>query len=97
MAKEHHVVDRDGNFVTEGSVVRVLGVQDGIFESMPEDEKPLVLSMLGEEFVVEEIDENGIAWVWKSWPAGGGECRTQGLGLESHQMALVREASQDAV
>ena len=69
-----------------GEIVEVLGFQKGIFDSMPEDEVPYVKSMLNEKLEVEEIDEAGLVWVWKSWPETDGSCITHGLGLEPHQM-----------
>ena len=89
MSTHRKTTDINGHEVVEGDIVRVLGFQDGLFNSMPEEEVMDVKSMLHEELKVEEIDENNIAWVWKSWPEGQDHCRMHGLGLEPHQMELV--------
>ena len=85
--------DAKGRPVAKGSMVRVLGFQEGLFKSMPEDEVPYVQSFLGEVLEVEEIDESGVAWVWKSWPQADGHCQTHGVGLEPHLMELVTPGS----
>ena len=89
MKTVRHTIDTNGTRVVEGDIIRVLGFQDGLFNSMPEDEVSDVKSMLHKELEVEEIDENNVAWVWKSSPEGDGHCRMHGLGLEPHLMLLI--------
>ena len=47
------------------------------------------MSMLSDKLEVEDIDEEGLAWVWKSWSATDEPCITHGPGLEPHQMGRV--------
>jgi len=89
MPTEPISTDCDGADVRVGDVVEVLSFQAGIFDSMPEGEIPYVKSMLNEKLEVDEIDEKGLAWVWKSWPDTDESCTTHGLGLEPHQMRRV--------
>jgi hypothetical protein len=57
---------------------------------LPPDEKQDVLSMIGEVFEVEEIDEHGYPWVRKSWPnEAEGTCHSHSIALESLEMELV--------
>lgn len=91
MVVAHESTDINGDRVVVGSAVRVVGFQEGLFNSIPEGEIPYVKSMLHEVMVVDEIDENSIAWVWKSWPEGDDHCQMHGLGLEPQLMRLVTD------
>ena len=51
--------------------------------------KLMVEHILDKMYEVDEIDEKGLAWVWKSWPDTDESCFTHGLGLEPHQMRRV--------
>ena len=76
--------------VTAGRAVRVLGLSGDWFDRLPVDERADVESMVGEVFLVEEIDEYGQPWVRKSWPADAkGTCRSHSIALESNEMVLV--------
>ncbi len=61
---------------------------------MPENEKENVQSMVGEVFVVEEIDEYGQPWVRKSWPnEAEGTCNSHSVALEPREMEYVGESA----
>jgi hypothetical protein len=64
----HSPKDRNGNAVQIGTRVRLLSLSRRWIDDLPHDEKHLVLSMIGEVFEIEEIDEYGKPWVRKSWP-----------------------------
>jgi hypothetical protein len=82
--------DRNGRPVTLGARVRLLSLSGGWLNELPADEKEDVLSMIGEVFEVEEIDEHGHPWVRKSWPnEKAGTCRSHSIALEPHEMELV--------
>jgi hypothetical protein len=67
----------------------------GWLESLPEEEKGDVLSMIGEVFVVEEIDEYGHPWVRKSWPnETEGTCHSHSVALEPQEVELVGNATE---
>lgn len=69
-AKPMHTPPRDktGKLVHVGSRVRLLSLSGNWLEELPHEEKQDALSMIGEIFEVEEIDEYGHPWVQKSWP-----------------------------
>jgi hypothetical protein len=72
--------------------VRLLGLSGKWLDELPSEEKPRVLSMIGEVFEVEEIDEYGQPWVRKSWPnEEEGTCCSHSIALESQEMELVLE------
>ena len=82
--------DKDGNIVQVGARVRLLCLSGNWLEELPTDEKEDVLSMIGEVFEVEEIDEYGHPWIRKSWPnEEEGKCHSHSIALESHEMELV--------
>ena len=85
-------VDRNGALVRVGDRVRVVGLSGAWFDSLPDDEKADVQSMIGEVLAVEEIDEHGQPWVRKSWPdAQEGRCHSHSVALEPREMELIVE------
>jgi hypothetical protein len=82
--------DKDGAVVTAGRLVRVLSLSGDWFDKLPVDERADVESMVGEVFVVEEIDDYGQPWIRKSWPNDAeGTCRSHSIALEPSEMVLV--------
>ena len=87
-----HPRDRAGNLVHVGAHVRLLSLSGNWLEELPDEEMPDVLSMIGEVFEVEEIDEYGQPWISKSWPnEKEGQCRSHSIALESYEMELVSD------
>ena len=82
--------DRTGKVVAVGTRVRVLSLAGNWLDELPADEKRDVLSMIGEVFEVEEIDEYGQPWVRKSWPNDDeGTYHSHSVALESYEMEIV--------
>jgi hypothetical protein len=82
--------DRNGNVVLLGARVRLLALSGKWLDDLPDDEKPDVMSMIGEVFTVEEIDEYGRPWIRKSWPDDEeGTCYGHTIALDAHEMELV--------
>lgn len=82
--------DCNGRVVSVGARVRLIGLSGRWLEELPPDEKRDVLSMIGEVFLVEEIDEHGHPWIRKSWPnEEEGKCHSHSIALESTEMELV--------
>lgn len=88
MTIPNFVNDVDGAKVCVGDTVRVLEIDASI--KLEKDEIEKVMSMVGEEFEVDEIDEYGCAWVTKWWRTGEDESEAHGISLTSQQMKLVR-------
>lgn len=85
--------DRNGRPVAVGMRVRLLGLSGQWLDDLPDDERIDVLSMIGETFEIEEIDEYGQAWVRKSWFDGDeGFCNSHAIGLEAREMEIVDTA-----
>lgn len=87
MKKPAAVTDKNGAPVRVGDFVRVVRIPDDVCPT--KDEAPLVASMLGEVFQVEEIDPLGCAEVTKWWNLGEGHSRSQSLNLSAHEMERV--------
>ena len=85
-----HCLDKFGRPVSVGSRVRLLQLSQQFLQSLPPDEFEEVNSMIGEVFVVYEIDPYGCAWVEKGWNyPEEGKFMGHSLGLDSHEMELV--------
>lgn len=81
--------DRNGNLVNVGARVRLITLSGKWLDELPADEKGDVLSMIGEVFEVEEVDEHGHAWIRKSWPnEEQGTCHSHSIALEAEEMEL---------
>lgn len=84
--------DRHGREVSVGARVRVVSLSQSFLDSLPDDEKDDVRSMIGEVFEIHEIDKYGSAWVGKGWNSDDGESyRGHHVALDSAEMELVDE------
>ena len=82
--------DRHGNTVRVGTSVRLLSLSGQWLEELPTEEKNDVISMIGQIFEVEEIDEHGQPWIRKSWPnEAEGKCHSHSIALEPDEMEVV--------
>ena len=90
----HEPKDINGRPVAVGVRVRLLSLSGQWLDDLPSEERPDVLSMIGEIFEVEEIDQYGSPWVRKSWPnSAKGQCHSQSIALASHEMEVVDESA----
>jgi hypothetical protein len=83
------VVDVHGRPVEVGTRVRVRSLPSGVIEKVEAEEVDRVLSMLGEVFEIDEIDEHGCAWVTKWWDVGPDEKDAHSLALSAENMEVV--------
>jgi len=91
---QNQAKDRNGKVIRVGARVRLLSLSGNWLDELPPDERPDVLSMIGETFGVEEIDEYGHPWVCKSWPnEAQGACRSHSIALEPHEVELLSESA----
>lgn len=86
-------IDKNGNEVKVGSLVRVLKIDQSLIAVLPDEELDDVKSMLNEVIEVHEIDEYDCAWVEKWWDRGNGETESHSLSLSSSEMELVSNGS----
>jgi hypothetical protein len=83
-------IDKNGREVNIGTKVRLLSLSGQWFDELPADEKLLVMSMIGEVFIIEEIDSYGQPWVKKSWlDAENGTCKSHSIALEPNEIEVV--------
>jgi hypothetical protein len=84
--------DRNGLAVPIGAKVRLVALSGKWLDELPPDERIDVLSMIGEVFEVDEIDDYGHPWIRKSWPnPTDGTCHAHSIALEPDEMELVDE------
>ena len=82
--------DRTGNPVCVGARVRLIALSGKWLDELPENERQDVLSMVGDIFDVEEIDQYGHPWIRKSWPnEPEGTSYSHSIALEPQEMELV--------
>ncbi|GAB5415591.1 MAG: hypothetical protein Cons2KO_31940 [Congregibacter sp.] len=80
--------DRNGKEVSVGSRVKVVEIDPEFLDTLPEDEKRDVASMLNEVFEVYDIDEYGQAWVEKWWHISEDESMSHSVALSSSEMEV---------
>jgi hypothetical protein len=84
--------DEHGMAVEVGDLVRVLEIDDGFLNILPDDERRLHEAMLNQEYEIDEIvEESTKASVsfWKETPEG---FYHGGLYMLSHEFELVKKA-----
>ena len=87
-------VDRNGKPVRLGARVRLVSLSGQWLNDLPDDEKPYVMSMIGEIFEVQDIDKDGRPWVSKSWPDDEeGSCFGHTIALDPHEMELIDDSA----
>jgi hypothetical protein len=86
------LLDIHGKPVHVGDRVRVLSLSGKWLDNLASAEKNDVLSMIGEIFEVEEIDEYGQAWVRKLWPdEAEGTCLSHSVALKQDQIEVIAD------
>lgn len=76
-----------------GSVVRIRELSAVFLRSLPRLERRRVKSMIGDTFIVDEVDSAGLAWVTKTWDLGDGKHDAHGVGLSATEMELLSEST----
>ena len=89
MNDKEYVIDKNGDKVFVGDIVKVLEIDENITKDLEKDELDRVSSMLGEELQVNEIDKFGCAWVLKWFRIGHDDTQAHDIALEPNQMELV--------
>ena len=85
--------DKNGVCVKEGDTVRVLSCPTDVMAKLPAEEQKDVMSMVGRDYVVEEVDEHGSAWVTAWWVRGEDRKESHSLGLSPDEMEVVNGGS----
>ncbi|KAA0893454.1 hypothetical protein [Oryzomonas rubra] len=81
--------DKAGKLLKVGDSVRLLSLDMSLFGYLTEEEQEDIISMVGETFKIEEIDENGYASITKWWKRGNGEFESHSLRLVPVEMELM--------
>ena len=89
MSNKEYVLDVKGNKVFVGNIVKVLEIDEKI--TLEKDEFEQVMSMVGDELEVDEIDSFGCAWVTKWFRLSDDDSVAHGIALESNQIELIRK------
>lgn len=86
------VVDKNKARVKVGSTIRLLKLSSFFLDSLPEEERAEIETMIGKIFSVYEIDDCGMAWIeyWCKSPNDGSSA-SHSFGLSAHEFELVLE------
>lgn len=84
--------DRHGNEVAVGDKVRVLEICEDFLQSLPAEERRHIISMLGNEYVIDDFPEPGKASVSTEWDYADGSRGYGGLYMLGHEFELVRRS-----
>lgn len=84
--------DLHGNEVAIGDIVRVLEIDQGLLDLLPDDELPHIVGMLHHEYPIDDIPEDGKASVSIWWEDAPGYIGYSGLYMLSHEFELVKKA-----
>ncbi len=87
------IVDVKGKKVLLGSFVRVLNLDEKIYDDIPQEEIEYIRSMIGEVFEIEEIDNYSQPWVTKWWLFDNGSSRCHSIPLRSQDMEVIEEVT----
>lgn len=82
-------VDRKGNPVTTGDIVRIVSFSDEFIQQFPKDEQMLISTMVGKFFKVYGIDEMGQPWVNREWYDENGILQSHVIALDPPDMELI--------
>ncbi|RTL19078.1 MAG: hypothetical protein EKK52_13225 [Burkholderiales bacterium] len=83
-------IDVHGHLVAVGTKVRLLRLVGSWLKDLSAEERRDVMSMIGETFFIEEVDEYGQPWVRKSWPnEAEGRCHSHSIALEPQEFERV--------
>lgn len=82
-------LDRNGRVVRAAARVRIITVPATLLESIPEDESRVLKRMIDQVFTVDEVSDDGLAWV-EFWQSGETGCSwLTCFGLAPSEMELV--------
>jgi hypothetical protein len=82
--------DVTGKHVAVGTLVRVVRLHESGLRGLEDDERARALSMVGETFEVEEIDEYGRPTIWKRFPGDSDDSVTfHSIALDPHEFEAI--------
>lgn len=84
------VVDKHGNIVQIGSLVRLLSFEPRILERLPKDEVIKLNSMLNDIFPVQDIEDGTKIRIEKMWDHGEGRIEVHALLVSGEDVELVK-------
>jgi len=87
------MVDKHGNEVGVGDVVRVLEIAPKLLSILAPDERQRIEAMLNNEYVVDDLPEPNKISVSISWEEDDGQIAFSGLYMLPHEFELVLKRS----
>ncbi len=72
-----------------GSTIKLLKIEEAIFNGLPNDEIDSINSMLNGAFKIENIDFEGYAWIEKWWQKEDGSSYSHSIRLSSGSCEIL--------
>lgn len=83
------LTDRHGKPVGIGDIVRIVTLSQEFINDFPEEDRPLIQSMIGNFFKIYGIDELGQPWVSKEWHDEAGQLQSHIIALDPEEMERI--------
>lgn len=83
------MIDRHGNPVKVGDIVRVLEIPQCVLDTLDDEERPHIEAMLNNEYEIDELPEPGKASVSIWWESENGNHGYGGLYMLPNEFELV--------
>lgn len=87
--QDRKLTDRHGKPLRIGDIVRIVTLSQEFIDDFPEDERPLVQSMIGQFFKIYGVDESGQPWVSKEWHDETGQLQSHIIALDPEEMERI--------
>lgn len=86
-------IDRLGQVVEQGDLVRLLSIRPSILKRLSGAEHADVSSMLGQVLEVFDVYENGLVWVSLKWDRPDGTSEIHSIAVDPSSIELVSKAA----
>jgi len=82
-------LDRNGQIVERGDLVRLFAIRPSILKKLAGSELADVSSMLGQVLEVFDVYDDGLVWVSLSWPKGDGTTEIHSIAVDPQAIEVV--------
>lgn len=84
-----YILNIHGKQASVGSKIKLLKIDEEIFDGLPDDEIDSINSMLNEEFEIENVDLDGYPWIEKWWQKEDCSSYSHSIRLNSRSFEIL--------